>query len=191
MALVGIISDTHTDPKQSKKTTGGIPPVVLQTLTGCSLIIHCGDIGWTKNVLPVLREIAPLVVVEGNHDKKLKERVPRSAALELEGWRMWVVHGHGEHVRQDPLSITGFLKQPADVLIFGHTHQPLVSVHQKLILLNPGSVSNTRYTELASFITMEVTGASLDVSIHYLDQQRQCIESVREIILGKHSEMKI
>lgn len=181
MALVGIVSDTHAKTKHNQKTTGGIPPVVLKTLSACSLIIHCGDIGRTKAVIPVLEAIAPLVVIKGNHDKKLKERIPWTAGLELEGWRIWVVHGHGGHVRQDPLSITGFLKQPADVLIFGHTHQPLVCVHQQLILINPGSISDTEYTKQASFMTMEVKRDCLDITIYYLDSLRQGIQSSRQV----------
>lgn len=180
MVVMGIISDTHVEKKHQPSELLGIPGVVWNKLKECRQIIHAGDIGYSKDVLPALAKIAPLTVVRGNHDRRIKEKIPSSVFFEVEGWRFWVVHGHGGRVRKEPLSVIGFLKEPADVIIFGHTHCPLLYTDRDLVLLNPGSISNTRYTPFASFLMVTVEKASIEVTLYVLNKSREGIESMRK-----------
>ena len=59
MTQIGIISDTH-----------GL--LRFEALAGCDLIIHAGDIG-KPMIHEELREIAPLVAIQGNIDKWANE----------------------------------------------------------------------------------------------------------------------
>src|SRR5579862_9773525 len=58
MFRVGIISDTH----------GLLRPEARQFLSGCSHILHGGDIG-EQHILRDLALIAPVTAVRGNNDK--------------------------------------------------------------------------------------------------------------------------
>jgi len=58
--LLGVISDTH----------GLVRPQALDALAGVELILHAGDIG-NQQVLDTLKQIAPVVAVRGNNDRRL------------------------------------------------------------------------------------------------------------------------
>ena len=49
---IGVVSDTH----------GLLRPEAVAALSGCSRIIHAGDIG-TPDILDALAEIAPVIAV--------------------------------------------------------------------------------------------------------------------------------
>lgn len=184
MRRLGIISDTHAE-REKKGEMGGIPRIVLESFRGCDQIVHCGDIGLWDKVVPVLKEIAPLIIIKGNHDKRLKEKIPWSVGLKIEGWRLWVVHGHGGSVRQDPLSIIRFLKEPADVILFGHIHHPLVYANKNIILVNPGSTSSTDYTPFASFMIMLVDENRIIVTTHFLSKDRTVVKAIQRAVFYK------
>ena len=56
---------------------------------------------------------------------------------------MLIAHGHTMHVKYGLLSAQYRAQEMgADILLFGHTHVPLVENDGKLILLNPGSIGD-------------------------------------------------
>jgi putative phosphoesterase len=182
---IGIISDTHAKPDGKKGEKRGIPRVVLERLRGCNQIVHCGDIGLWDQVVPVLEKIAPVVIIKGNHDKRLKEKIPWSVCMTIEGWRLWVVHGHGGDVRHNPLSIIKSLKEPADIILFGHIHRPLVYADKEIILVNPGSTSSTDYTPFASFIIMLVAKERISITTYLLNKDRTAVKATQRAVLFK------
>ena len=62
MKLVGLISDTH-----SAGSGTDLPGVVLETLRGVDLILHCGDLE-CLGVLDYLESVAPVLAVRGYED---------------------------------------------------------------------------------------------------------------------------
>ena len=40
-----------------------------------------------------------------------------------------------------PTSVERFFGKPADIVVFGHTHYPVVEEHQGVLFINPGSPS--------------------------------------------------
>lgn len=185
MIYVGIISDTHIGYQESKTINLGIPLVVLSEIRKCDLIVHGGDIGRCRETLSFLGQIAPVIAVKGNHDKHTKEKIPLKVRKEFAGWQVGITHGHGDNVRRDPLSIIKFFKEPLDVIIYGHIHRPLAYVDRDLILLNAGSLSGTAYTPFPSFMTAAFHEDRLEIKIFSLDQKREKIKEVRNVIFGK------
>jgi hypothetical protein len=54
------------------------------------------------------------------------------------------------------------LGRGADIVMFGHTHRPVIEVEENLTLINPGSISYPRQADRkCTYIMMEVddTGA--------------------------------
>ncbi|ATW26905.1 metallophosphoesterase family protein [Candidatus Formimonas warabiya] len=180
MIHMGIISDTHIGHREVKSANCGIPPVILESIKTCDLIVHCGDIGCCKEVLAFLSRLAPVTAVKGNHDKHTKEGIPFKVKMDLAGWRIGITHGHGDNVRREPLSIIKFFKEPLDIIIFGHIHRPFVYADQDLVLLNSGSTSSTSYTPFASFMTVLFQEEKIETTIHVLDRKREKIEKIQK-----------
>lgn len=124
---IGLISDTH----------GLMRPEALRFLAGCEAIVHAGDIG-KPQVLEALRAIAPLHAIRGNNDGWASD-LPDVLSLEFRGVGVFVIHD---------IKTTGRWPVPAgtQVVVCGHSHQPLVSRHPEgFLLVNPGSAGPRRF----------------------------------------------
>lgn len=128
--LVGLISDTHSL----------IRPEALDALSGVDLIIHAGDVGG-DTVLAALRAIARVEAVLGNTDP-LDGSLPEYLHLELDGVRLHVSHGH-ELGSPTPEKL--IRKYDADVIVYGHTHKPLIEEHGTRLVVNPGAAGPRRF----------------------------------------------
>ena len=111
MGLIGLISDTH----------GLVRPSVFTALEGVELVLHAGDVG--DGVLDELRVIAPVQAVFGNTDPPGTPGLEPAIELERDGVRIHVSHGHE---LGSPTPDKLFAAYSADVIVYGHTHKPLV-----------------------------------------------------------------
>lgn len=60
--------------------------------------------------------------------------------LEIDGVRILMLHGHTRHVKSSPMAAVYAAREyGADVLLFGHTHVPLVDYDGALWVMNPGA----------------------------------------------------
>ena len=85
----------------------------------------------------------PVYKVFGNCDIMPPKHIPAKQDLVLENVRIFLTHGHHFNVKTGLHEITQAAKQrQADILLFGHTHKPLVERSGDLWICNPGSISN-------------------------------------------------
>jgi len=129
--VVGLISDTH----------GLIRPRVHDALTGVELILHAGDVGGSA-ILDELRLIAPVRAVFGNTDPPGEPGLEDEIAIKVGGLRLHVSHGH-EVGSPTPVRLAA--RYDADVVIYGHTHRPLVTRHDGRLFVNPGAAGPKRF----------------------------------------------
>ncbi|HEX9129852.1 MAG TPA: metallophosphoesterase family protein [Gemmatimonadaceae bacterium] len=129
--VLGLISDTH----------GLVRPGVHDALTGVELILHAGDVGGST-ILDELRLIAPVRAVFGNTDPPGEPGLESEIALEVGGLRVHVSHGH-EVGSPTPAKLAA--RYDADVIIYGHTHRPLVTRHDGRLFINPGAAGPKRF----------------------------------------------
>lgn len=106
-------------------------------------IIHLGD-GWRD--VEELRELfpsLPLEQVPGNCDFGRFEALER--VLILDDHRVLIAHGHTLGVKTGLLRAQyRALEMNADILLFGHTHVPLVDAASRPMMMNPGSIGDPR-----------------------------------------------
>lgn len=146
---IGVISDTHI-PSKAKK----IPEIVLNRFKDVDLIIHAGDI-IQKKVLDILAKSAPVQAISGNVDPlPLRETLPEKLEMELEGFKIAVVHGH--KVRGHLMNTLCQLFPEADIIIFGHTHKPCNQIINGQLHFNPGSPTDKRWQKKHSFGIIEL-----------------------------------
>ena len=153
---VVVVADSHA-PRRWK----GIPAALAAELTDTDLILHAGDV-CVPDVLDELAAHAPVHAVMGNNDGEDVREWGATDDLELDlgGVRVAMLHiagpkdGRGRRMRK---------RFPdADLVVFGHSHQPLDEVQDGVHLLNPGSVADPRREPLPSFavLTIEAGRAS-------------------------------
>ena len=129
--LVGLISDTH----------GLLRPEVFDEFHGVELILHGGDVG-SREILTQLRAIAPVHAVYGNSDPPGQPGLAGSVDLCLGGLNVHVSHGH-EHGSPTPAKLVA--AYTADVIVFGHTHKPLIERLDGVLVVNPGAAGPKRF----------------------------------------------
>lgn len=143
--LVGLISDTHSL----------IRAEALAALHGVAIILHAGDVG-TYAVLRELGAIAPVHAVIGNTDSS-ELGLPRRLDLTLEGLRVLVTHGD-ELGSPTPDRLTH--SYAADVIVFGHTHRPLVETRDRTLIVNPGAAGPRRFNLKPSVGLLRIEGGT-------------------------------
>jgi|SRR5579872_4305366 len=149
--LVGLISDTH----------GLVRPEVFDAFDGVALILHAGDVGG-EDVLTELRAIAPVRAVHGNTDPAGATGLVQSLGLELDGVSVHVSHGHelGQPTPEKLLRQYG-----ADVIVYGHTHRPLIEQSGRRLVVNPGAAGPRRFDLKPSVARMTLKNGHADVQI--------------------------
>ncbi len=127
-----VLSDTHLS-----HATEEFRQICSRFCEGAELVIHLGD--WARASILDFMESYPLEAVCGNMDDPvIRERLPSRKIIRVGGFRIGLAHGWGsghdlaERVRGE--------FQKVDAVLFGHTHQPLMKVHNGVFLFNPGSV---------------------------------------------------
>ena len=143
---LGVISDTH----------GLLRPEVFDAFEDVDHVLHAGDVG-DVGLLDDLGAIAPITAVYGNTDgHALRARLPRIARLELDGFNIVVTHSDqfGRAVTPDQLH-DAFPE--ADIIVYGHTHRPLLTVTDVVVtVMNPGSAGPRRFDLPASVGIIEL-----------------------------------
>ncbi len=110
--------------------------------------------------------------VKGNCDFGISstpygEDVPNYRTVELEGYRIFMTHGHMYDVKSTLVKAEQeAIRQGADILLFGHTHSRCILILNKdtfegqkkeLAVFNPGSLGDSR----ASFGTLTIKNSSV------------------------------
>lgn len=142
---LGIIADTH----------GLLRPEVFDVFAEVDLILHAGDIG-SLDLLTELEALAPVLAVYGNCDGgEIRARVPQVVERRIEG--LDVVLTHGDQLGSPSPVALHRLWPEADVIIFGHTHRPLLTTIDVVrTVMNPGGAGHRRFDLPASVGIMEL-----------------------------------
>lgn len=138
---IGVISDTHIYAYGSRE----IHPAILRLFrrAGVDLLVHLGDIN-TRHVLEELAEIAPVIAVVGNNDdEELQITLPVTTRFTVGRYSFAAVHGHGGRTARDE-AIRRWAGK-VDVVLFGHSHKPLMEKVGETLLFNPGSATDRRW----------------------------------------------
>lgn len=148
---IGLISDTH----------GLLRPGVYDALAGVALILHAGDVGGS-GILDELRLIAPVRAVFGNTDPPGEPELAENILMELDDVSVHVSHGH-ECGSPTPERLAD--RYDADVVVYGHTHRPLVTKLGGRLFVNPGAAGPKRFNLTPSVARLTISGGNAEVEI--------------------------
>ena len=129
-----IVSDSHGYDGYMWKAIQREEPV--------DMFIHCGDIEHLPDEIEEQLD-CPVHVVAGNNDFMLG--LPETEMFEIAGHKVILTHGHRHNIyrNQDAMFYYGMQNQ-ADIVMFGHLHEPIVSSEDGVTIVNPGSISLPR-----------------------------------------------
>lgn len=149
--LIGLVSDTH----------GLVRPELHTALEGVELILHAGDVGG-DDVLDELATIAPVEAVYGNTDAPGRPHLAQVVVRTVGGVRIHVSHGHE---LGSPTPARLLAAYAGDVLVYGHTHRPLVTRDEGRLVVNPGAAGPRRFDLEPSVALLVIDGGSVDARI--------------------------
>ena len=146
---IGVISDTH----------GLLRPEVFEAFKSVDHILHSGDIGG-EDVLDELRAIAPVTACAGNVDGFRCGEARETARAAFGGFRFLLVHILDRPHRPRPEVLDELRREPANVVIFGHSHLPHDERVGGVWYFNPASAGPRRFDYPVSVGIFEKTGAT-------------------------------
>lgn len=131
---IGVISDTH----------GVLHPRVFEAFAGVDHILHAGDVG-DEEILAELAALAPVTAVAGNVDGFRCGDAGEFARVELGGLSFLLTHVLDRPHRLRPAVAAALARQPADVVVFGHSHLPHDERVEGVWFFNPASAGPRRF----------------------------------------------
>lgn len=148
-----IVSDTHGREHTLEEA--------LKKTEAIDQLIHLGDVEGGEQRIRELAGDAPTAIVAGNNDFFCD--LPDERMFTLKGYRIWMTHGHRYFVHSGTLYLEREArKKGADIVMYGHTHKPMIHQGTDLLVLNPGSLSLPRQEgHRPTYIVMELEEGKL------------------------------
>lgn len=134
---IGLVTDTHLPALHRQLDDLG--PEAAEFFATVDLILHGGDVTG-PSILDWLEQFAPVVVAKGNNDGFEDPRMKPVQYLDIEGWRIGMVHNLApEHRPVHVLRERIFHRSHVDVMIAGHTHLERLEHRDGVTIINSGS----------------------------------------------------
>lgn len=132
-----IISDTHGFLWNFNEMIEKVKPI--------DMLIHCGDVERDEDPIRAAAQ-CPFYMVAGNND--FSGLLEKEISLNIGKYRVMVTHGHNYSVNYGPNTLAAAAKKKgADIVMFGHTHVPMIGKIDGVTLINPGSLTIPRQPE--------------------------------------------
>ena len=128
------------------------------------MLIHLGD---EINDALIMESIAaiPVIKVPGNCDHRSTE--PRELLRSIADKKFFITHGDLYKVKNGLNRLVEKAKElKASVVLFGHTHKPLIQKFEGVMLINPGTLMNG--SDAKSYAILTVTPFKVTAEIIYL-----------------------
>ena len=153
MTRVAVFADTHHSFKWL--------PFAVEQLGRVDLLFHLGDFAPDAEQVAEALGGVPSFAVRGNNDSG--SVYPKMRIERVEDVWMMLVHG-------DKFYTTGQMAEHArdnhcSVVLFGHTHEPLLRADGEILIVNPGSLSLPRAGSARSCTLLEVEGKDVNVKM--------------------------
>ena len=102
--------------------------------------------------------------VQGNCD--VDQQIPKVKIFDLESLRFFTTHGHLYGVNYGTSDIVGEAKKNlCNIAIHGHTHVVKAQVIEEVLVLNPGSVKQSRCSYSESYMIMLIDQNDITIEL--------------------------
>lgn len=141
-----VVSDTHGNNMYLNRA--------LEEVGEIDVFLHLGDLEGSEFFVESFVD-GRIEMIAGNNDYMVD--YPGEKIIEIEGYRIWMTHGHRHQVYMGTSVIREHaIEKGVDMVFFGHTHKPYLE-QDDLIILNPGSISQPRQSDrIPTYAVMEI-----------------------------------
>lgn len=142
-----IVSDTHRQNNNYLK--------VLERVRPIDMVVHCGDAEGSEYLI-CEGAGCPVEIVAGNND--FFSNLPRESEFEIGNYRVWLTHGHNYYVSMGNETIKKeAVSRGVDIVMYGHSHKPVIDIEKEIIAVNPGSLTYPRQEgRRPTYVLMEI-----------------------------------
>lgn len=163
--IIGIISDTH------EKDSSVVDELIKRNFKEVDLLIHVGDFTSYK-VLESLNNNSRFLGVQGNNDDlTIKQKLKEKDVLSVSGYKIGLYHGHGSGKTTVDRALQAFKDTAIDIIIFGHSHMPLIQTKYKILLINPGSPLVKRKERWYSFVILDLEKDHIGIELKFFQNK--------------------
>ncbi|MBP3603531.1 MAG: metallophosphoesterase [Lachnospiraceae bacterium] len=158
-----IVSDTHRYNENYLRVLEKVAPV--------DMVVHCGDIEGSEYLI-AQSAACPVQMVQGNND--FFSDLPREKEFYIGKYKVWLTHGHTYGVMvSDRYIKMEAIERNVDIVMYGHSHRPVVDFGDGIIAINPGSLTYPRQEgKKPSFIIMELDKkGEAHFTINYIERE--------------------
>ncbi|MBQ6425941.1 MAG: metallophosphoesterase [Clostridia bacterium] len=151
---IAVFSDTHGDISKIR--------LIEKDLPRPDAVFHLGD--YASDGIAIGEYLGvPCYAVRGNCDYSKKDGIPLERVVELGGARFFLTHGH----RYRGTYELGLAAEEAHcgTVLFGHTHEPLLTAFGPVLIVNPGSLSIPRERTGAGYAILTVENGDVGVKM--------------------------
>lgn len=142
-----IVSDTHR--------SNALYLQLVEKYEPLDMIIHCGDIEGSELTISKASD-CHVHMVAGNND--FFSQIPMEDEFYIGKYKVFLTHGHhyyismGNELLKDEARSRG-----ADIVMYGHTHRPVIEQDGNILAINPGSLTYPRQEgRRPSYVLMEL-----------------------------------
>jgi putative phosphoesterase len=159
---IGVLADTHITQNTIDRLKG-----LVDFFQDVDLIIHAGDFS-DFEVYQSIKNYKEVLGVWGNTDDfRLKNTLKEKELLYAAGYTIGVYHGHGNEGTTADRAYQKFDHDNVDIIIFGHSHQPLVQTRNGILMINPGSATNKRKEKYFSCLVLDLLPDRIEVGFSF------------------------
>lgn len=116
--------------------------LAIEKASPFDMLIHLGDVEGSEYFLEEVLS-CPMEIVAGNND--FFAELEREKIVTIGTYHVLLTHGHRYQVYSGTERIKEYARQNGvDIVMFGHTHMPVIDQSSDVIALNPGSISQPR-----------------------------------------------
>ena len=147
MKKIMVVSDTHKHHRNLARA--------LEQAGTPDLLIHLGDAEGYEDYIADMAG-CPLEIISGNND--FFSMLDKEKEIRIGKYKVLLTHGHYYYVSAGIADIEReAAAQGYDIVMFGHTHRPVIDYTRDVIALNPGSLSYPRQEgRRPSYIVMDL-----------------------------------
>ena len=122
------------------------------------LLLHLGDVEGGEYYIEQIAG-CPVEIISGNND--FFSELDKEKEITIGKYNVLLTHGHYYYVSLGTENILAEGRgRRKDIVMFGHTHRPVIDIYDDITLINPGSISYPRQEgKKPTYIIMEMDEA--------------------------------
>lgn len=127
----------------------------IEQESAAKYIVHLGD--GERDMEPHLFAYPNKTIIQIGGNCDYSSFNPSSQLFIAEGKRIFATHGHPYYVKSGLTSLYFAAKEKdAELVLYGHTHNPHLEIYNGLTFLNPGSLADGNYA------TVDITSKGIE-----------------------------